>query len=563
MEPGVQVGRYRLKSRLGEGGLGQVWRARLSGPEGFERTVALKLVRLDRIDSDKRRAELSTHLINEARLAGRLSHPNVVPVVDFGRDGDLFFAVMELVDGVTLRTLIDRHPHGLPEAVVLELGRQLAAGLAAAHTLTDADGTALGVVHRDIKPSNIMVTPDGTVRILDFGIARSQSNVEQTDPDAPSIRGTPAYLAPEQITGEPLSERTDLFGLGLVLIEAVTGQRLRQATTLPQLVHEITNTDPTGQVAAAATRAPALGGVLRDLLHKRPGERPSDAREVEQRLDALLAGSNGRRALREALDTSGRTPEGALASTLDVGHTDALSTAPGKTVRWRGALGVVAVLVLGAGLATVVGSTVEPAGEREALDSTELQALIAEHQRMQEGGFDELARRRREDVAAECIEHRAGLEEPTKRTCEEVLLQPTLTLAQELERFRFTGDRSEDRAVLRTRLEGARAVADDLARLEQEWPEPTLQLRSAYLEGLIFSRLADSWQAAPVTSQSAPMDLDSMRLLDAERRQDVRSARQRALDALQRVDGDLDAMESDPLYAKVEVLRRRVAGAME
>lgn len=308
---GERIGRYELERRLGAGGLGEVWSARLTGPMGFTRRVAIKLIRLDQAADPQRAEQLSRLLINEARICGLLNHPNVVPVTDFGEQDGMFFAVQEFVAGMNLRELLDSSPVGgeLPLDVVLEIGRQVAAGLAHAHALRGDDGAALGVVHRDIKPENLMVTPDGLVRVLDFGIARSLSNVERTATGEGVIRGTMAYMAPEQIDTEMVVDaRTDLYALGLVLYELVTRRRLYRESAVLPLIQEILHRDRTADLAVLAQAAPALRPLIEQLLARVPGDRPESADAVEARLLTLLAGRSGNAGLRATMAAAWTAP---------------------------------------------------------------------------------------------------------------------------------------------------------------------------------------------------------------------------------------------------------------
>ena len=379
IKAGQRVGRYELGQRLGAGGLGEVWTATLAGPMGFQRRYAIKLIRLDAGGDPAAAAAMTTALVNEARLCGRLEHPNVVPVVDCDEDAGLFFAVQEFVPGVNLQQLLERGRGGLPVPAVLEIGRQIAAGLAHAHGLADERGEPLGVVHRDIKPANIMVTPDGTVRVLDFGIARSRSNVEQTRSGEHAIRGTMAYMAPEQLDASRVVDgRTDLHALGLVLFELCLGRRLyRQREPIP-LIHEILHADRSTDLGALGVAAPQLGPLVERLLTRDPGGRPGSATEVQIEIEQLLVGDAGASALRSAL---GVVPTGAVADTLRlVGLPDTIDSPPASaTARapegepaadrpalpWRA--GVATILAVAAlwGVGRLVGVGAQPEAPRE------------------------------------------------------------------------------------------------------------------------------------------------------------------------------------------------------
>ena len=222
LAPGIRLGPYEVLSILGAGGMGQVYRAR---DTRLGRDVALKLM----ADAGVQDGPLLTRFEQEARLAGSLNHPNVVVVFDVGRHEGAPYLVTELLQGETLRQRLEKGPIALDQA--LDWAAQVARGLAAAH--------AQGVIHRDVKPENIFITRGGHVKLLDFGIAklteapRGSSPKQLLDSTAGGsemtvegqVFGTPSYMSPEQVRGEPVDARTDLFSLGAVLQEMVTGER--------------------------------------------------------------------------------------------------------------------------------------------------------------------------------------------------------------------------------------------------------------------------------------------------------------------------------------------------
>jgi serine/threonine protein kinase len=207
--------RYRLIERIDEGGAGEVWRAR---DEKLDRDVAIKLLGPDADDAFRAR------FADEARRAAAVVHPNVVMVFDEGRDGADAFMVMELVPGKTLREIVaERGP--LPAHEVARLIRQIAGALDAAH--------AAGVVHCDVKPANVIVDPEGLAKLTDFGIARAAR-----DRDEQELLGTARYIAPERVEGGPVTARTDVYGLGLVAYELLTGRPAFDGGTSEELVRE-------------------------------------------------------------------------------------------------------------------------------------------------------------------------------------------------------------------------------------------------------------------------------------------------------------------------------------
>ncbi|MEX2645542.1 MAG: serine/threonine-protein kinase [Gaiellaceae bacterium] len=257
--------RFRIERRLGRGGMAAVY---LAHDEELGRPVAVKVLESLAGEDESRR-----RFIREARLAARLTHPNIVTVYDAGEHDGAPYIVMEYVEGETLAELFARRGRLPPEEVVA-LGRQACAGLQHAH---DA-----GLVHRDVKPQNLLVRSDGTLKISDFGIARAAEGTQITS--AGTILGTAGYLAPEQAFGEEASAAADVYGLGAVLYEALTGRAPVRVESLAELpTAHLRPPAPVGEVGASVA-----GGLLRavmDALARRPEERPASAAELADTLD--------------------------------------------------------------------------------------------------------------------------------------------------------------------------------------------------------------------------------------------------------------------------------------
>jgi eukaryotic-like serine/threonine-protein kinase len=220
-------GRYKLLGRIGEGGMAEVYRALMTGPEGFERELVLKRI-LPRLSDT---GDFKTMFIREAKISALLLHPNIVQIYEFGEADGAYFIAMENVQGVTLRealTTLRREQRAMPHLVAADIARQICIGLDYAHTLSGADGKGLEIVHQDISPTNIMLAYTGTVKILDFGIARAASFAEE-EAKKGLIKGKVSYLSPEQINVRPFDARADIFALGVVFHEMLTGRRLFQA----------------------------------------------------------------------------------------------------------------------------------------------------------------------------------------------------------------------------------------------------------------------------------------------------------------------------------------------
>ena len=213
----MRLGRYELLGKLASGGMGEIHLARLAGDGGFERLVVVKRL-LPELVADE---QFVAMFLDEARIAGRLSHPNVCEVHELGRDGTDYFIAMPYLEGVAVADLLSspQDPR-LVSAIVA----QAAEGLHHAHELRGKDGEPLGLVHRDVSPSNLMVTTAGVVKVLDFGIAKVRGATARTE--VGTIKGKYAYMSPEQVRGDDLDRRSDIFALGAIAWELATGQRL-------------------------------------------------------------------------------------------------------------------------------------------------------------------------------------------------------------------------------------------------------------------------------------------------------------------------------------------------
>jgi serine/threonine protein kinase len=214
-----KVGPYVLVEPIGRGGMAEVYRARRDGPGGFVKDVALKKI----LPQYARNKQLVQRFMEEARVAGALTHGNIAQVYDFGQDFDFYYIVMEYIDGMSLAVLLDRCAAlevPLPSPLVAYIGSEACSGLAYAHKLTDASGRWVEVVHRDVSPQNVLLSYAGDVKISDFGIAKAADSMIRTE--AGLRLGKASYMSPEQARGEPLDGRSDLFALGVTLWEALT-----------------------------------------------------------------------------------------------------------------------------------------------------------------------------------------------------------------------------------------------------------------------------------------------------------------------------------------------------
>ena len=285
LEAGVQLGGYTLVKEIGQGAAARVYAARVEGAMGFSKDVALKIVH-DELASSQ--PQLIRSLINEARIGGLLSHPNVVQIFDFEEVEGRHVLVMEYVEGPTFRHVLEAlcpQDALLPPALVAEIGAHVCRALQYAIDREGPDGKKLNLVHRDIKPENLILAPGGLVKVLDFGIARSTANLYLTT-TLNLTRGTPCYMSPEQLRGEELDGRSDLFSLGCVLYELLTGEVLFKEAGI-KLVKLVLEGDLSEQFARVHERSPALAGVLARLLERPVRKRCGDALEAEQSLIAV------------------------------------------------------------------------------------------------------------------------------------------------------------------------------------------------------------------------------------------------------------------------------------
>ena len=265
-----KFGRFELLDEIGRGAMGIVYRAT---DALLARTVAIKTVALAGSEEERDRHE--ARFLQEARAAGGISHPSIVTIYDAGREGDTAFIAMELVEGRDLRALI---AEGVAPARAVEIAAAVGDGLAYAHER--------GIVHRDIKPGNIMVLADGRVKIMDFGIARLREPTVKTQTGV--LLGSPQYMSPEQIVGQEVDHRSDIFALGLVFYEMVTGSRPFEGEDIPGLMFKVANMPETPPTHLVSDLPPVVDLIVARALKKRADDRYQSAAEMAKDLrDAL------------------------------------------------------------------------------------------------------------------------------------------------------------------------------------------------------------------------------------------------------------------------------------
>jgi serine/threonine-protein kinase len=304
---GARLGPYEILAPLGAGGMGEVYRAR---DTRLDREVAVKVLpeALARDEAALARFE------REAKAVAALSHPNILAIHDFGRSGVISYAVTELLEGETLKRRISTAP--LPPRKAIQYGQQIALGLAAAHDR--------GIVHRDLKPDNLFLTRDGLVKILDFGLAAPASPISDSGgtqaPTTPghtapgTVLGTAGYMSPEQVRGKAVDHRSDLFSVGLVLYEMVTGRRAFQADTAVETMMSVLRDDPPPLSSSGRELPPGFEEIVTHCLEKSPEERFQSARDLAFALHVLERDSSGVKIASAVSDSSSRAAAGSSGS---------------------------------------------------------------------------------------------------------------------------------------------------------------------------------------------------------------------------------------------------------
>ncbi|WP_434345260.1 protein kinase domain-containing protein [Myxococcus virescens] len=280
----MQIGKYQLVRKLASGGMAEVFLAKAAGPRGFEKTLVLKRI-LPHLAEDAAFVEM---FLGEARLAAQLEHPNIVQIFDFGEAEGSFFLAMEFIDGPNLRKLVKRAAEeALPPAFCAKVVAAAAEGLAYAHEFRDAEtGEPLGLIHRDVSPDNILVSRQGAVKVVDFGIAKVAGQGHRTLTGV--VKGKVAYMPPEQLQAKAMDRRVDVYALGVVLYELLTGKRPFDATTDVSVMQAILF-EPFIPVVQRRPDVPvALQQVLDKALAKDRDRRYADCRALQDDLERFV-----------------------------------------------------------------------------------------------------------------------------------------------------------------------------------------------------------------------------------------------------------------------------------
>jgi serine/threonine protein kinase len=302
VKPKVLAGKYHLQQEVGEGGMAVVWRAEMRGAAGFTRQVAVKKMKPELL-----RGEVyAAMFVEEARMGAELAHPNIVQIFDFVQDTDgLYCLIMEWVDGVDLRlfnAFYRQQKRAIPWNLVVAMGVGALRGLAAAHERVGATGNPAPVIHRDISPSNILLAGNGVVKLADFGLARARDRVHSLT--APGmVKGKMGYLAPEILRGEVASIQSDIFGMGIVLWEALAGRALYTGDNEAEVLRKVARAEVKPLTAERADLPPRLAQIIHSALARNPHARFPSARALAVALASVLA------AVPSPVDTQGLLAE--------------------------------------------------------------------------------------------------------------------------------------------------------------------------------------------------------------------------------------------------------------
>jgi len=275
---GQVLGRYELLLPIAQGGMASVWAARLKGSRGFQKMVAIKTMLPGLVDDP----EFERMFLDEASLASQVHHPHVIEIHDLGEQDRVLYIVMEWIDGEPLSVILKYAASrgGIPLPIAVHMAIQACRGLHAAHELRDETGSIVGLVHRDVSPQNVLVTYDGVVKLVDFGAAKA-TNRASTETRAGQLKGKIAYMSPEQLRGDRIDRRTDVFAMGILLYMMTTGRHPFRGDDEPATVRQISSDEPAILPSTLVANYPtALEQVVMQMLAKDPAKRFPTANDV-------------------------------------------------------------------------------------------------------------------------------------------------------------------------------------------------------------------------------------------------------------------------------------------
>src|ERR1041384_7785636 len=281
----IPLGKYFLLERINVGGMAEVFKAKTFGVEGFERLLAVKRI-LPNIAEDE---EFITMFIDEAKIAVQLQHANIAQIFDLGKVDESFFIALEFVHGRDLRSIFDRMRNkgdSLPIAMACYVTMQVCEGLDYAHNKRDAQGRELNLVHRDISPQNVLIGYEGEVKLIDFGIAKAAGKASKTQ--AGILKGKFGYMSPEQVRGLPIDRRSDIFSVGIVLYELLTGERLFMGESDFSTLEKVRNVEILPPSNYNKTIPEELERIALKALAKDPEDRYQNAIDLHDDLQAFM-----------------------------------------------------------------------------------------------------------------------------------------------------------------------------------------------------------------------------------------------------------------------------------
>jgi serine/threonine-protein kinase len=285
VRPGLVLGRYELLVPIAAGGMAQVWAARLRGARQFQKLVAVKTM-LPKLSEDEQFEQM---FLDEASLASQVRHPNAVEIMDLGEHAGVLYLVMEWIEGVPLNQLMKSAKSfgGLPPKIAARIALQACAGLHAAHELKDEKGQLVGLVHRDVSPQNLLVTYDGVTKVVDFGVAKATA-LGGGATVAGQVKGKVSYMAPEQINGEGLDRRADVFAMGIILYALTTGKHPFRRESEAATMYNICSPEPVVPPSKVVDKyPPELEPIVLRALEKKRANRFASCDEMLRALDGL------------------------------------------------------------------------------------------------------------------------------------------------------------------------------------------------------------------------------------------------------------------------------------
>lgn len=285
---GRTLGRYELLVPIADGGMASVWAARMKGQRGFQKIVAIKHMRHELMGDD---SNFEVMFLDEASLVSRLRHPNIAEILDLGEEGDELFQVMEYVDGEPLNRLIRQAKGGIPAALAVRIVKEACAGLHAAHELRDEEGKLVNLVHRDVSLQNILVTYDGNTKVIDFGVAKALSNLQKTN--VGQVKGKVPYMSPEQAVGDVVDRRSDVFALGIVFFQLLTGKHPFRGDSDLETIMRICEKKPAAPPSSMFPGIPpGIDAVVVKALAKDKNARFPSMDEMQRALETALPGKD-------------------------------------------------------------------------------------------------------------------------------------------------------------------------------------------------------------------------------------------------------------------------------